>query len=167
MPDLKPVFLPLTTSENTRWELDIARAIQSLIDDLRLIMNGLNTELITTYGFFHDRGLVTAADFSLAGTPLVTDATWRNIDISSIVPVDTKAVLCRVTVEDNATMSIFYLKNNTGATDLNVSQITTQVANIALQMDCIVPVGSDRILKYWGTNTTFTDITILIKGWWK
>ena len=37
MATLKPIFLPLVTEENTKWEIDMAKSINELIIEVRRI----------------------------------------------------------------------------------------------------------------------------------
>lgn len=121
--------------------------------------------MVLEKGFYFDRGDPTAYDFKV--TDLFCDDTWRNLDLSAIVPANAKAVALVVRLEDNLVGKRIRFRKK-GNTDVyNDSEVRTQVANIPMPADVIVAVDTDRKIQYRTDNTSFTRIDIVIKGWWK
>lgn len=114
-------------------------------------------------GFF-DRGDPASDDWTQAD--LTTDATWRDLDLSAIVPAGAKAVLFSVGVKDGVVDSDLRFRKN-GNTDIyNRAIVRTLVANVYTMQDIVVACDTDRIIEYNGDNLTFTNINIVVKGWW-
>lgn len=156
MPDLKPIFIPQITDDNSQWEKDFAKAFQSLSDDLRGILG--------TVGYFVDRGDPTA-NYDFIETDLTIDSAWHDMNLSSIVPSGAKAVCLMVRMVDNLPEKAILLRKNGSAGVINYSILFTQVANISVAQDMIVPCDSNRFIEYYvdtGVNTIF----IAVKGWW-
>lgn len=122
-------------------------------------------EVITDYGFFYDRGDPASVDFTVGS--FVTDGTWRDLDLSSIVPADAKAVLLRVDVIDNVVASYFEMRKNGNANAINVAIVQTIVANMHHYENFIVKCDSNRVIEYNGSNVAFTGIDVTVRGWWK
>jgi hypothetical protein len=125
---------------------------------------GLSGLLADTQHSFVGRGDATDYDFETAA--LTTDGAWHDLDLSSIVPAGAKAVLLLIIILDNATNSAFLLRENGNTREYNVSYITTQVANIPMVMDAVCSLDSNRVIEYKGSNLAFTEIDIIVKGWW-
>lgn len=114
---------------------------------------------------FVDRGDPTDWDFEFADFEL--DATWRDLDLSSVVPSGAVAVLLRVEVRDDGGNNIFMLRENGNSNNFNVGRITSQVAAVYMRADVIVACDSNRIIEYYGgTTTTWNTVYITIAGWW-
>lgn len=109
-----------------------------------------------------DRGDPASWDFDT----FTTDATWRDLDLSSIVPSGATAVHLLVRVQDDAAASEFSLRKNGNSNVVNKSVVSTQVTGIDVYQDCIISLDANAIVEYMGTNTTFTIIRIAVKGWW-
>lgn len=115
--------------------------------------------------YLKDRGDATAVDFAMAA--LTTDNTWRDLDLSAIVPKGAKAVLLYVKITDNAAESLLSFRKNGNYAAYNMSTIATQVANVSVYADVFVFVDKDAKIEYRGSNLAFTDISIVVKGWFK
>lgn len=119
----------------------------------------------TDYGLFHDRGNIDAYDFVVGN--FTTDGTWRDFDLSSIVPVGTKTVALHIQLRDDATDSRMSFREKGNAHAVNISVIGTQVANLSTFADLIVQLDGDRKAEYQGSNLAFLTINVAVKGWWK
>ena len=113
---------------------------------------------------FTDRGDPASNDFSVGD--FTTDGTWRDLDLSSIVPEGAIAVAISLRLIDNAVDSEFQLRKNGNSNARNRSVVATQIANVSIWADMIVACDSNRIIEYMGTNTSFSTINIVVKGWW-
>jgi hypothetical protein len=120
------------------------------------------TDTYLTTGFV-DRGDPSAADFTQAS--LTTDATWRDLDLSAIVPDGAKAVCLYVNVVDDTVNYVGFRKNGNSNAN-NISIVRAQVANVAVAGILTVELSSARVIEYIASNVTFTTIAITVKGWW-
>ncbi len=115
-------------------------------------------------GGYVDRGDPSANDFTQAD--LTEDATWRDLDLSSVVPAGAIAVHLSYTIEDDAVESRLSFRKNGNVNEFNRSNIRTQVADILNDGDTVVSCDANRIIEYYATNTTWTSIAIKIRGWY-
>lgn len=120
---------------------------------------------LTWQSVFVDRGDPAAADYSMSD--LTTDGNWNALDLSALISAsNAKAVLLRVQVQDDAADSSVSFKTNGNSNDYNISQTICTAANKVEAQDKIVPLDSGRVIQYKTTATAFTDITLVVKGWW-
>lgn len=110
-----------------------------------------------------NRGDPSAVDFTQA--VLTTDNTWRDLDLSNIIPQGTKAVLLYVKLTDDAAGSELSFRKNGNYNAINISTVATQVVNISVYADVFVFCDTNRKIEYKGSNLAFTAISISIKGW--
>jgi hypothetical protein len=108
-----------------------------------------------------DRGDPAAVDF----TSFTTDATWRDLDCSSIVPAGARFIKLKATVLDDAASSTFRLRKKGNSNAINIAEIITQVANVGISADLEIPCDSSRTIQYWATSLTWTSINLTVKGW--
>ena len=112
-----------------------------------------------------DRGDPASADFAVGD--LTTDNTWNDLDLSSIAPEDTIAVILRVSIDDDSATSRINFRKN-GNSDIIASPTARmQVAGIPVDHEVIVFCDTSRVIEYRGTNTTFSTIDITVLGWFK
>lgn len=113
---------------------------------------------------FVERSDPSAADFSQAS--MTTDNTYRNMDLSAIVPAGAEAVLLTVTISDDAAASELRFRKDGNTNSFADAFLNTQVTGIQIGADIIVPLPASRIIEYIGDNLTFTSIVVVVKGWW-
>jgi len=116
------------------------------------------------FSMFVNRGDPASWDFALGA--FTTDETWRELDLSSIIPTSAHAVLLEIEVRANAANKEIIFKPYGHDNAYNIAVSKTTVANIAYTRECTVPVDSTRKLLYWGENATFDIINLGVKGWW-
>ena len=121
------------------------------------------TEIGERKGFV-DRGDPAAIDFTTSH--FTTDGTYRDLDLSSIVPAGAVAVSLSVLIYDNAAGSFFGFRKKGNSNDVNRARIRTQVSNEVIEGDLVVAVDKDRKVQYIGSNLTFSEIDVVVKGWW-
>ena len=114
---------------------------------------------------YYHRGDASSVDFDLGD--LTTDGTWRELDLSSIVPAGATATALHVRLTDNEANRFMVLRKNGDTGGENRSVIRTQVIDITISQDMIVGLDDDRKIQYNASNTTFSTIEITVKGWWK
>ena len=125
----------------------------------KVIAGGVNMKYV-------DRGDPAAYDFDQ--TVLVTDGAWHDLNLSSIVPAEGASHLvhlCFNIVDDSAGKYIqFREKGNSNA--YNVLDLINQVANFPIIYDGFVLMDSSRVIEYRCSNTVFTTLGIVVRGWW-
>lgn len=127
---------------------------------------GTKRWILTTpaYATWTDRGDPSSWDFTEAD--LTTDATWRDLDLSSIVPAGTTQVRMTVMMTDDAAGNILQFRKNGNSNEIAKQILRTQVANIPTGDDIEVACDSNRVIEYYASNTTFTSIYIAVTGWY-
>jgi hypothetical protein len=139
--------------------------VRSATDTNNVFIGNSDGSVRSIYGLFHYRGNTAAADFAVGD--LTTDGTQNNIDLSSIIPVGTKAVMLAVHVKDDAAGSTIQFAYKNQANLVNVGAVATQVTNIDNYGDVIVCLQpGDRTVDYLATNVVWTTVNITVKGWW-
>lgn len=113
---------------------------------------------------FVNRGDPQNYDFSI--TNFTCDETWRDLDFSAIVPSNAKAVLIRGLITSNTIGAIIRLRKKGQTYDRNRCDWIIQIAGIAAPGLGIIPIDPTGKLQYFATNTTFTDIYLIVLGWW-
>ena len=111
-----------------------------------------------------DRGDPASNDFEKED--LTTDGTWNDLDLSSIVPANAEAVLLYVAIDDDAVSSQIAFRKNGNTNEQALGRVRVQVANVYVDADMVISLDSNRVIEYKATNTTFTGISICVKGWW-
>ena len=110
-----------------------------------------------------DRGDPTGYDFALGD--FTTDGNWHDLDLSSIVPAGAKAVVLRVVIQDDAVASVVSFRKNGNANNYSMLTTRTQVADIVLDGNYIVPCDTGRVIEYKTTATTLSLLAVTIIGW--
>lgn len=134
--------------------------MQWLID---LIRDWVIAQGYLTIGFV-DRGDPPVWEFTILD--FTTDGTWREFDLSAIVPDGAKAVTLSVIFMANVAAATAYFRKDGNANDANVSALITQLANVVMQFDIVCPISTDRKLEYKFTNVNWLVILVTVKGWW-
>lgn len=124
----------------------------------------VKTRLDALVGGFTDRGDPAAYDFTVGD--FTTDATWRTLDLSSIVPAGAKAVSMHIKLKDELLSSAMNFRKNGNAEEYNTSTLRIQSTNVTNDLDLVVACDVNRIIEYYGSDLTFTTINLTIKGWW-
>lgn len=112
---------------------------------------------------YHDRGDPAAWDVILSG--LITDATWRDLDLSAICPAGTRAILLRVEAQGATPGGSFGMRKKGNTNDYNVLKQCLQVADKIICIHGIVFCDTNREIQYNAANVTWASINIVVKGW--
>jgi len=111
---------------------------------------------------YKDRGDIADYDFEVGD--LITDGTWRELDISSIVPANAKVIVGRIEVNDNLAGQAVYLRPYGYTNVKNRSSVITQVAGKTVVANFSLAIFDQKI-EYMASNTSWTAITIQPSGW--
>jgi hypothetical protein len=96
---------------------------------------------------------------------LTTDGTWRDLDLSAVVPSGAVAVHICCNIIDDAAGSVFLIRKNGNTNSYNTLSQATQAANVTVYFDGIVKCDANRVVEYVASNTAWTGINITIRGW--
>ncbi len=115
-------------------------------------------------GQYVNRGDPAGWDFEVGD--FTTDNTWRDLDLSSIIPVEAKLVHFRGSIEDGITGEDVIFK--TKGYDNEGSSVSGNIliANIDQEYsDWFIEPDDDRLIVYKASNTVWTKLSLLVRGW--
>jgi hypothetical protein len=113
---------------------------------------------------FIDRGDPASGDFELGDFTI--DSTYRDFDLSSIVPSNARAVLMTVVIRSSdGTGSFIGFRRNGNVNQATVPVLRTQ-STVKNDNTVTVAIGSDGLLEYIAGGTNITDLGVTILGWW-
>jgi len=155
-------------TQTANGDLSAEQALSSLDDGILKHASGVVAKAVsgTDYlapGAFVNRGDPAAVDFAVGD--LTTDATYRDLDLSAIVPAGAKAVVLRVGINDDVAGSAVIFRRNGNTNTIVNANLNTQVANLGIAATMIVACDENRVIEYWATSTTWTAIAITVAGW--
>jgi hypothetical protein len=136
------------------------RQVNEIIQDLS--MSSASWDGYEQLGFV-DRG--DPSDYDWTESSFTFDSTWRDLDCSSIVPINTAAIAFRASITDDSTASYFALRKNGSANDRNEDIIFTRIADIRYDSLMIVACDVDRVVEYRGTSG-IDNFDLVVRGWW-
>jgi hypothetical protein len=111
----------------------------------------------------YDRGDLSAPDF--IQTDLTLDSTWRDMDLSAIVPVGAKWVHlgCALSNPTANKIMFFRTKGQTSSPSTNAPGIRSQVANQAIDGDFFLRCNDARVIQYFIDSGS--TLSIEVRGW--
>ncbi len=116
-------------------------------------------------------GWVNIPDITAVGyvieNPIVPDGTWREIDLSSVVPDQARGVFLKLEITSGPTVNRkFKVRRYGDTTGVPSLEQTTQVTQQAITAYGIVGLSRNRKIEYFGTNTADWDnIELTVLGW--
>lgn len=118
---------------------------------------------------FQDRGDPAAYDYEETGDKSIldTDGDWHDLDLSAIVPTGAKAILLRVSIQDDSVGSFFLLRKNGRVSDFNIAILRTQVADAYIDQAIVIACDTNRVIEYKGSDVAFSLVALVVSGWWK
>lgn len=114
-------------------------------------------------GQYVDRGDASGWDKEVGD--FTTDNTWRELDLSAIVPDGAIAIQVAIQVSDDAAGNSFNLRSADNSNALNKITAGTQVAGVLAYAYGVVSCSTDRKVDYRATSTTWTGIWLVVTGW--
>ncbi len=111
-----------------------------------------------------DRGDPAAYDFAVGD--FTKDGTWYDLDLSGIIPVSAKAVLLEFDIETVNREKHIRIRKYGNANVINHQDIETFNGGIHQSGSVIVAVDYNRIIKYNIDVATWTELDMVIRGWW-
>lgn len=120
---------------------------------------------VTVAGQYIDRGDPSTGDYVVGN--FTSDNTWRNLDLSSIVPVGAKAVLLRITIQGDVAGKALQFRKNGNSNTSNSVIARTIVANGTITYDFTVACDSGRVVEYLGSDgITWSKQNVTVGGWY-
>jgi len=95
-----------------------------------------------------------------------TDGTWRDLDLSAIVPAGVRTIHIHCVMNDDVATSEILFREKGNANEVNYLGGPCIVANIWRDIDGIVSCDANRVIQYKGSNVAFAAINLTIRGWW-
>lgn len=111
-----------------------------------------------------DRGDPATVDF--IKTDLTRDGAWHDLDLSSIVPAGAKAVLLRTRLKSANPGDAIRYRENGNVNDINACGCESLRANVLRTRLGLVAVDVNRVIEYNADNIAWTDLDIVVRGWW-
>ena len=112
---------------------------------------------------YTDHGDVDALDFVVGDFTL--DATWRDLDLSSIVGAAQRLVLMRVSIIVTAAAKAISFKTKGNSNNYNLASVYNQVADVQYVADVWVLTDANGVVQYNGMTATWTSLNVLVRGW--
>ena len=131
------------------------------------LINGSVSPSNGTFDIFISRTFAvppTADDFTLPN--FITDGQWHDLNLSTIVPTGAKAVLFLICITDNVVGSVMRLRKKGQADEYNIALMRTQAINIPIDSCELVECDVNRIIQYNFSNTVWTAVDMVVRGWW-
>lgn len=133
----------------------------SIIDGQYLIRSG-NTIVSGTPVTYVDRGNPASPDF----TSFIIDSAWHILDLSSIIPAGTIAVVLRIGGTNSLINKIFKVTKVDNSNGINCLQVTSQAGGSYFPAIGTVGVNSNRQIQYYVLNSgTWAYLDLIVCGW--
>ena len=113
---------------------------------------------------FVNRGDPAAPDFTQA--TLTLDDNWHDLDLSTIIPAGTQAVLFSAQLKANIAYSHFIMRTKGNVNAWAVASGNAVTTGAISRETLIVAPNANRIVEYVGKNTTWPALTLTVVGWW-
>lgn len=134
---------------------------------MQWLIDIIAAQVISTIGIpptFIYRGDNAVPDFAIGD--LTTDATWRALDLSAIIPTNATAIDLNILTMANAVSKSVLFKPNLTAGTANQAGFYTQVANQTIQHNLTLPIDQSRTIYYNIAPAVWPFLSISINGWW-
>lgn len=113
---------------------------------------------------YHARSDIASHDWT--EVTLTADGTWRDLDCTSIVGSNAKAIAFVARIEYTSAGFSFGLRTNGYTNGINQFSQLVQVANIGNYMYWVVACDSGEVVEYRLSNVTWTSVDLSVVGWW-
>lgn len=110
-----------------------------------------------------DRGDPDAVDKSLGDFNM--DYTWRDIDLSAVVPANAAFVRIYLTCNSVSANADFSVRKKGNTLPYNISTLMTQVSDLTVCSTYFVPIGTDGKIQYRGLEVPWGMLNLTVLGW--
>jgi hypothetical protein len=125
---------------------------------------GLSGLLADTQHSFVDRG--DPADWDFTDGDLTFDYDWHDLSLAAIIPAGAKAVLMRLFIKSTDVTDFINLRKKGNTNTINTDSCFTQVSDVWNRTSVIVACDTNRIIQYQCSTGAWTNIFIVVGGWW-
>ena len=154
-----------------KWKYDSSTTQKKVYNTLahrNLQMSGFNLFMRRAMkgeiDMYVDRGDPAAFDFT--AVDFTDDGTWRELDISAIIPVSAKAILLQFDIETVNQAKHIRIRKYSNANVINHQDIETFNGGVHQSGSVIVAVDHNRIIEYNIDTATWTELDVVIRAWW-
>lgn len=113
---------------------------------------------------FINRGDPAAVDADQ--TTISVTGSWTNLDLSSVLPAGTTAVLSKVSITDANPGRYIQLRTDGNSNSINTNKLIVQVNNVQNSAIMLVPTNGLQIIEYY-VLTGIANISLTVLGWFK
>ena len=131
--------------------------MQWLID---IIIEAVKTDI----GYIY-RGDPATQDFEVGD--FTQDATWHDLTLPAVVPINARLVHLQLTANATATNKVIQIKRAGNVNDVNMFARRTHLINVRHHADFSVSMQSGtRDIQYLTSISAFQRLDLSVKGWW-
>jgi len=95
------------------------------------------------------------------------DATWRDWDLSAIVPAGATAIVLNFYIKNNTYSEYLAFRRNGNSNTIEVLKGTVMKTNADQWFAGIVPCDDGRVIEYCATNGgTWASLSAVVMGWY-
>lgn len=113
---------------------------------------------------FVNRGDPASFDFTVAN--FTTDNTWRELNLSAIIPTTARAVLLELNPATSASGKEFIFRSYGNTNTINHTGVVTKITPGIQHKTCIVAVDANRKIEYKAVVATWNTLDLVVRGWW-
>lgn len=146
------------------WVLSLAYATEEFVGDAFVAALKWVSDQNYLQTSYVDRGPLGSYDWETGD--FTKDGAWHDLDLSAIVPAGTKAVAFSLRIKTPIVNKLFILKPKGLGPAWYFAGAVTQIADMAQYLDLCCACDVNRKIEYNITPTTWTYITLTVKGWW-
>lgn len=137
----------------------------SLNADMNVVTHKLKHNFLMPIDSYIDRGDPSGYDF-ITGN-FTKDWTWRELDLSGIIPKGAKAACIKI-VSEVATVNYgqFYLRKHGNSEGIAVPGLIHRIPDLGIVTNLVVALDVDAKVDYIAENVTWTILSLVVIGWW-
>lgn len=110
-----------------------------------------------------DRGDPASIDKNM--NDFTKDGTWRDLDLSSIVPAGAVSVHINVAIQSNLIGGRAFFRQHGNSNDINTSGVRCGTGGRAVISTFFVSCDVDRHIDYFIDTATWTTVNFVVCGW--
>lgn len=106
------------------------------------------------------------SDYDFDENDLNNDGNWHTLDLSSIITVQARIILCKITIDCDATNKYFIIRRKGETGTFNSTEMELVVPNNATHFERHVVPGENREIEYKIHADIWPTRKLTILGWW-
>jgi len=116
------------------------------------------------YKMFVDRGDPATYDFT--DTDLTIDGDWHVLDLSSIVPTTARLLLLKTSLKSGDPGDAIRYRKVGNSNEINACECEALRANVTRTRLGTVAIDNSQTIEYNADNISWTEMQIVVRGWW-